>query len=65
MIEISMTEMVLFAWGVLATGSWLTTKNELAQAKHIMWLFIKNKDVREQMLKAYEESKDEDLIRSR
>ena len=28
-MEVTMTELVLFGWGVFATGMWLDTKNDL------------------------------------
>ena len=28
-MEVTMTEMLLFAWGIFATGMWLDTKNDL------------------------------------
>lgn len=55
MIEISLTEMVLFVWAGLATASWLHAREEARVAHKLLLLFIENKEAREQLLKAHEE----------
>lgn len=55
MIEISLTEIILLAWAVLATASWINARDDARVAKKILVHFIENKEAREQMLKAHAE----------
>ena len=55
MIEISLTEIVLLVWAGVATASWLNAREDARVGRHILKLFIENKDAREQILKAHEE----------
>ena len=50
MIEITLTEMVLFAWGVLATAAAFKYKDEARALKHMLVVFIESKDVRDQLI---------------
>lgn len=53
MIEITLTEMVLFAWAVLATAAMFKYKDEARSLKRMMVMFIENKDAREQLVAAH------------
>ena len=55
MIEITLTEMVLFAWAVLATAAMFKYKDEARSLKRMMVVFIENKDAREQLITAHAE----------
>ena len=54
MLEISFTEMVLFAWAVLATAAWWQSRDDAKVSHKMLMLFIENKQAREQMLAAHE-----------
>jgi hypothetical protein len=55
MIEITLTEMALIAWAVLATAAAFKYKDDARTAKRMLTIFIENKDAREQLLKAHAE----------
>lgn len=55
MIEISLTEMFLFAWAGLATASWLSAREDARLGKRLLKLFIENPEAREQLIKSHEE----------
>ena len=59
MVEISLTEMVLLVWAVLATAGYLTAKQDEKVARHILRIFIENPEARKQMVDAFEEVKKE------
>ena len=59
MIEISLTEMFLLVWAVLATAGYLTAKQDEKVARHILRIFIENPEARKQMVDAFEEVKKE------
>lgn len=54
MIEVSITEMVLFAWAIIATGLYFRTKQEEHMVRKLFMHMIENKEAREQMVKQYE-----------
>lgn len=54
MIEITLTEIVLICWGVLATGAWASARDDARVAKRMLVLFIENKDARQQIIDAHE-----------
>lgn len=58
-MEITLTEMVLFAWAIIATGFWLEARQETRVLKHILRIFIENQDVRDNMVDAFEKFKKE------
>ena len=55
MIEMTFTEVVLFAWAVLATAAAFKYRDETRMCKRMMVAFIERKDVREQVLAAHAE----------
>ena len=55
MIEITLIEMVLFAWAVLATAAMFKYKDEARSLKRMMVTFVENKEARDQLLKAHEQ----------
>ena len=55
MIEITLTEMVLLAWGVLATAAAFRYKEDAYTTRRMLQVFIENKSAREQLLKAHEQ----------
>jgi hypothetical protein len=59
MIEITLTEMVLFAWSILATAAALKYKDEARAIKRMLVVFVENKEAREQLLKAHKEFMEE------
>lgn len=54
MIEISLTEMFLFAWAGLATASWLSAREDARIGKKMLILFIENPEARKQIIEAHE-----------
>ena len=59
MIEVSITEIVLFAWGFLMTALYLKTKQEEHMVRTVFMHFVENPEAREEMLKRFEESRAE------
>ena len=59
MIEITLTEMFLLVWAVLATAGYLSAKQDEKVARHILRIFIENPEARKQMVDAFEEVKKE------
>lgn len=55
MIEVTFTEMVLFAWAVLATAAAIKYKDEARTIKRMLVTFVENKEARDQLLKAHEQ----------
>ena len=55
MIEISLTELVLLGWAVLATASWLHARDDARMSKHVLRLLLDDPEAREQIIKAHEE----------
>jgi hypothetical protein len=53
MIEITLTEMALFAWAVLATAAMFKYKDEARSLKRMMVMFIESKEAREQLVAAH------------
>jgi hypothetical protein len=54
MIEVSITEMVLFVWASIATGLYFKTKHEEFMVRKVFMHLIENKEAREEMVKQYE-----------
>jgi protease II len=54
MIEVSITEMVLFAWAIIATGLYFRTKQEEHMVRKVFMHLIENKEARDEMVKQYE-----------
>ena len=59
MIEVSLTEMFLFAWAIGATGMWLQTRDELRGAKRFLRAMIEDETIRVKVLGEYEQFKKE------
>lgn len=55
MIEITLIEMVLLAWAVLATAAAFKYRDEARIGKRMLQVFIENKTAREQLLTAHAE----------
>ena len=53
MIEISISEIVLFAWASIATGLYLKTKNEENMVRKLFMHLIENDEAREEMVKQF------------
>ena len=53
MIEISVSEIVLFAWASLATALYLKTKHEENMARKLFMLMLENDEAREEMIKQF------------
>jgi hypothetical protein len=54
MIEVSILEMVLFAWAFIATGLYLKTKQEEFLVRKLFMHLIENKEARDEMVKQFE-----------
>ena len=57
MIEISISEIVLFAWASLATGLYLKTKHEGHMMRTVFMHMIENDDAREELIKNFKLAK--------
>jgi hypothetical protein len=55
MIEITLTEMVLFAWSILATAAAIKYKDEARAIKRMLVMFLENMEALDQLLKAHEQ----------
>ena len=62
MIEVSITEMVLFAWAFIATGLYFKTKQEEGMARSLFMHMMRNKDAREEIIKQYETLKAKGMV---
>jgi hypothetical protein len=54
MIEVSVSEIVLFAWASLATGLYLKARQEEFMVRKLFMLMVENKEARDEMVKQYE-----------
>lgn len=54
MIEVSMTELFLFAWAALGTGFALKYRAEAESLKFLMHKFVSDKKVRDELVAGYE-----------
>jgi hypothetical protein len=54
MIEVSISEIVLFAWAFIATGLYLKTKQEEHMVRKLFMHMIENKDARDEMIRQFE-----------
>jgi len=54
MVEFSLTEIALFCWAVIATGYALRYRQELRGANFFTRMLIERKEVRDQVVEAYE-----------
>jgi len=54
MIEVSIAEIVLFAWAFIATGLYLKTKQEEHMVRKLFMHMIENKDARDEMIRQFE-----------
>ena len=59
MIEVSLIEMVLFAWGMIATGFALKYKAQEHMAKVILQTLLDDEKARTNMIAGYEQFKRE------
>ena len=59
MIEVSITEIILFAWGFVMTALYLKTKQEEHMVRTVFMHFVENPEAREEMIKQFEKSKTE------
>ena len=55
MIEVTLTEMVLFAWSILATAAAIKYKDEARAIKRMLVMFLENMEALDQLLKAHEQ----------
>jgi len=62
MIEVSVSEIVLFAWASLATALYLKTKHEEHMARRLFMLMIENDEAREEMVKQFKKATQEGAI---
>jgi hypothetical protein len=58
MIEVSILEMVLFAWASIATGLYLKTKQEETMVRKLFMHMIENDEAREEMVKQFKLAQD-------
>ena len=59
MIEVSITEIVLFAWGFVMTALYLKTRQEEHMVRTVFMHFVENPEARAEMIKQFEKSKAE------
>jgi hypothetical protein len=54
MIEVSITEIVLFAWGFVMTALYFKTRQEEHMVRTVFMHFVENPEAREEMIKQFE-----------
>jgi hypothetical protein len=59
MLEITYTDMFLFAWASIMTGLYFKSRHEERMVRIVFMHLIENKEAREQMLEQYEKSRSE------
>jgi hypothetical protein len=59
MLEITYTDMFLFAWASIMTGLYFKARHEERMVRIVFMHLIENKEAREQMLEQYEKSRSE------
>jgi len=59
MIEVSITEIVLFAWAIIATGYALKYKSEAKGADVFIKVLLENKEVRDDVVAKFEQFRKE------
>jgi hypothetical protein len=59
MIEVSITEIVLFAWGFVMTALYFKTRHEEHMVRTVFMHFVENPEARAEMVKQFEKSKTE------
>ena len=57
MIEVSLTEMFLFTWAIIATGFAVKGKHDKDMVMQILQHFIENEGARTEILESYEQFK--------
>ena len=57
MIEVSLTEIFLFAWGALATAFYLRERHQERATRHVLMMFIENPKAREEIVAHFKEWK--------
>ena len=55
MIEVSMVEIALFAWAVIATGQALKYKSDARSSDVFIKLLLENKEARDEIVEQYEQ----------
>lgn len=56
-MEITIAEILLFAWAALATGAAFKYREDEEKARYFLKMLIENEKARDQMVGAYEEFK--------
>jgi len=59
MLEITYTDMFLFAWASIMTGLYFKPRHEERMVRIVFMHLIENKEAREQMLEQYEKVRSE------
>jgi hypothetical protein len=59
MLEITYTDMFLFAWASIMTALYFKSRHEERMVRIVFMHLIENKEAREQMLEQYEKSRSE------
>jgi hypothetical protein len=59
MLEITYTDMFLFAWASIMTGLYFKSRHEERMIRVVFMHLIENKEAREQMLEQYEKVRSE------
>lgn len=57
MIEVTITEVALFVWAVLATGAWLKCREENKAATFFIRAFLEDEEVRDEIVADYKKFK--------
>lgn len=53
MIEVTITEVALFAWAIIATGAWLRTKEKNKAAEFFIRALLEDEELRDTILADY------------
>jgi len=59
MLEITYTDMFLFAWASIMTGLYFKSRHEERMVRIVFMHLIENPEVREQMIAQYEKTRSE------
>ena len=59
MLEITYTDMFLFAWASIMTGLYFKSRHEERMIRVVFMHLIENKEAREQMIDQYEKTRSE------
>jgi len=56
-MDFTVVELVLIVWAVVATSLWFDARSDARTARHILRLFIEDKEARDKMVESFEKFK--------